>query len=407
MRNPKLRPCLNRKLSPTAIRSHLLWLLLLSFLPVQALAHAAKESYVWVNVEADHLAGYFEIATNDLREQLELDLPEDGEGESAAVVATAKTVQAYLSKHFSLVPIAPGAEEPAIGERPYALRFRGTELVNVEGLGRFARYHYRTDEGQVATRIQVENDLFLEQDRFHRSLLMIAFNRQTGETFADEFTALIFGPATRRQELDLNNIEGLLRPREFIRQGILHIWIGIDHVLFLAALLLTAVLLRRREAWEPVPDFRSACWKVVGIVTAFTIAHSITLTLSALGILRLPSQVVEAAIALSIVLVALNNLFPKWNERSWLLIFFFTLFHGMGFASAMGELPFRMVSLVRVVLAFNIGVELGVLVIVALLFPFLFLLRRTTFYRPVILVGGSIVIGLLALYWFVERAFGL
>ncbi|MEO1086645.1 MAG: HupE/UreJ family protein, partial [Acidobacteriota bacterium] len=139
----------------------------------------------------------------------------------------------------------------------------------------------------------------------------------------------------------------------------------------------------------------------------FTIAHSITLSLAALDIISLSSRVVESIIALSIVLVAINNVFPKVREGHWLVIFFFGLFHGMGFASVMGELPFRMMHLVQVILAFNIGVELGQIAIVAVAFPILFLLRKSPIYKPVFLNGGSIAIGLLALWWFIERAFEL
>ncbi|MEM8964700.1 MAG: HupE/UreJ family protein, partial [Acidobacteriota bacterium] len=156
-----------------------------------------------------------------------------------------------------------------------------------------------------------------------------------------------------------------------------------------------------------VESFKSALWTIVKIVTVFTVAHSITLSLAALDVISLPSQVVESIIAFSIVLVALNNLFPRFREGHWLIIFFFGLFHGMGFASVMGDLPFRMMSLVKVILGFNIGVELGQVAIVLVAFPILYLLRRTVFYRPVVLGGGSVVIGLLALWWFIERAFGL
>ncbi len=88
-----------------------------------------------------------------------------------------------------------------------------------------------------------------------------------------------------------------------------------------------------------------------------------------------------------------------------MLIFGFGHFHGLGFASVMGALPFRMVDLIKVVLAFNIGVELGQIAIVAICFPILFALRRWRGYIPVILTTGSIMVGVVALYWFIQRAF--
>ena len=115
----------------------------------------------------------------------------------------------------------------------------------------------------------------------------------------------------------------------------------------------------------------------------------------------------RSLIALSIVLVGLNNIFLKFNDKRWVVIFVFGLFHGMGFASVMGVLPFRTIQLTKVLLAFNIGVELGQIAIVAGIFPVLYLIRRTSWYRPVVVIGGSIVISAIAFWWFIERAFEL
>ncbi len=365
--------------------------------------HATGENYVWLNVEPDHLEGRFEIRLDDLEAKLGFSLPEDLDAARTVARERASEIQQYLRAHFALE--ANGADIP--------LQFTGTDVVEVETLGRFVHYAYRTASMVIPDELQVRNRILFEDDRFHRSLLCIEYDKRGGATkeYGEEFTALLFSPSNDEQVLDLNNIDGLLRVRDFIWQGVLHIWIGIDHVLFLIALLLTAVLVRRKASdaasnWEPVDRFQAGFWNVVKIVTIFTVAHSITLRLAALDIIRLPSRLVESIIALSIVLVAANNLFPRFRESRWLLIFGFGLFHGMGFASVMGELPFRMGSLVKVVVAFNIGVELGQLAIVAVVFPLIFLVRRASWYRPVVLVGGSILIGAMALYWFAERALG-
>ena len=193
----------------------------------------------------------------------------------------------------------------------------------------------------------------------------------------------------------------------FLWQGVLHIWIGIDHILFLVVLLLPAVLKREDNQWKPVESFPIAMWNVVKIVTVFTIAHSITLGLAALEYVRLPGALVESIIAASIVLVAANNIVPKFKEGSAVIIFLFGLFHGMGFASVMGEIPFRMQSIFKILVGFNIGVELGQLAIVAGAFVILYALRNVKAYQPIVLRGGSAVAGLVATFWFIERAFGL
>ena len=383
-----------------------------------ASAHATGENYVWLNVETSHIEGRFEIRLDDLRERFDLDIPDAEVEARAAVAAAAGTVEAYLRENFEI----------RIDGEVLTYDFLGTDVVDAPGLGWFAQYRYRTVDATIPDQVEVRNTVLLgDEDRFHRSLLCIEYDRRTGQEYGEEFTALVFAAHTSEQTLDLTDIRGLLRVRDFVWQGVLHIWIGIDHVLFLLALLLTAVVVvDRRErgtgggtdgdvepeslglgVWRPVGDFRSALWQLVTIVTLFTVAHSITLGLAALDILNLPSRLVESIIALSIVLVALDNLRPRFHHANWLLIFFFGLFHGMGFASVMGELPFRMMHLVQVILAFNIGVELGQVAIIAVAFPILFALRRWRHYNTVVLGGGSIAIGLLALWWFVERAFAL
>jgi len=218
---------------------------------------------------------------------------------------------------------------------------------------------------------------------------------------------MVFNPGHRDQTLDLTAIPSLMSPRDMIGQGVWHIWIGIDHILFLLALMLPTVLVRERDGWRPVNTFSHAFLNLLKIVTVFTVAHSITLLLAALDVIALPSRLVESIIALSIILVALNNIFGKVREGSLLIILALGLFHGLGFASVMGNLPFRMVDLLRIVIGFNIGVELGQVAIVAVLFPLLFLLRRSSLYQPLVLRGASVVLALIAGLWFVQRSMGL
>jgi energy-converting hydrogenase Eha subunit E len=178
--------------------------------------------------------------------------------------------------------------------------------------------------------------------------------------------------------------------RRWVKLGVEHIFLGYDHICFLLALI---VVSRFRE--------------LVKIVTSFTVAHSLTLILAALGVARLPSRLVECAIALTIVYVAAENL---WRAGSlghrWLLTFGFGLIHGFGFAGVLAELGLPAAGRVRCLLAFNVGVELGQLAIVAALFPFIVLLGRCR-YGPRAIGVISAAIGLFGLGWFVERASGV
>ena len=193
----------------------------------------------------------------------------------------------------------------------------------------------------------------------------------------------------------------------FVRDGAHHIWSGFDHVLFLLALLLPAVLRREQGRWLPAPRAGPALAEVLKVVTAFTVAHSITLSLAALGVVSLPSRLVESCIAGSVVLAALNNVRPAVYRGRWLIAFFFGLIHGFGFASVLADLGLPQESLLIALVAFNIGVELGQLAIVTVFLPLAYRLRSTTFYRRGVLVVGSAVIVLVAGTWLIERAFNV
>jgi hypothetical protein len=176
--------------------------------------------------------------------------------------------------------------------------------------------------------------------------------------------------------------------------------------LFLFALLLPAVLKRKNGHWLPAADFRSVLMDVLRTVTAFTIAHSLTLALSAAHWVVLPSRFVESAIAASIVLAALNNLVPVIDaDRS--LAFGLGLLHGFGFAAVLSDVGLSGQSFVRTLFGFNLGVELGQLAVVVATLPLLHLLRRSRHYPSIGLPIASGAVMIVACVWFAERAFDL
>ncbi|MDI1259548.1 HupE/UreJ family protein [Aquabacterium sp.] len=200
----------------------------------------------------------------------------------------------------------------------------------------------------------------------------------------------------------------------FVQDGVHHIAIGTDHILFLMSLLLVAVWQRPgRPIWSPAmagwrarPKWPGALGEVLRLVTAFTIAHSITLGLAAFGVLSPPSRWVESLIALSVLLAALDNLWPLLRGvPRWSVVFGFGLVHGFGFAGALQDLGLAHGELAAPLLGFNLGVELGQLALVSVSLPFMLLLRRTAVYRWLIVGGGSLLIAALALVWLIERVF--
>jgi hypothetical protein len=196
------------------------------------------------------------------------------------------------------------------------------------------------------------------------------------------------------------------RWRSFVWEGVWHIWIGLDHLLFLVALLLPAVLKRDANRWIGVERFRDALINVLKIVTAFTIAHSITLSLAVLEVVRLPARFVEPVIAASVGLAALNNLLPQLHAKGWLIAFGFGLIHGFGFAGVLVALDLTARTLASALIGFNVGVEIGQMLVVLAFLPLAFNQRGSYAYITTTLKYGSIAIAILATAWMFERLVG-
>jgi hypothetical protein len=217
----------------------------------------------------------------------------------------------------------------------------------------------------------------------------------------------VLGPHAPSQSFELGRVNRWTQFVDYTREGVWHIAIGLDHILFLLSLLLPSVLVWQPgpRRWQAADRFAQAFWDVLKIVTAFTLAHSITLSLAVLGLIELPSRWVESVIAASVVAAALNNLWPVVIGRLWMVAFGFGLVHGFGFASVLADLGLPREALAVALVGFNVGVELGQLAIVLAFLPLAFALRRSAVYRRGMMVGGSLIIATLAGWWFVERAF--
>lgn len=212
----------------------------------------------------------------------------------------------------------------------------------------------------------------------------------------------IFSAGNSTQTIDFTGSGYLATFTQYVYQGVLHIWMGPDHILFLIALLLTCVLVRNNKKWQGIGSkltiFKHTAW----IVTAFTLAHSITLTATAMNILSPNSRWVELGIAISVLFAALNNIWPVILRLGW-ITFGFGLLHGMGFASVLGELGLSNDYQLLSVLAFNLGVEIGQLAILIVALPLLILARNHAWYQKWLMPAGSLAIALIAIQWSIER----
>jgi hypothetical protein len=375
----------------------LLVVLWIQVLECGVLGHEAGENYVFVEFYETSIDGRFEFKYDDLREKLGIDLVEGGVASEERLQATAAQVQRYIRDHFTI----------GSATNEYELAFTEPGLFNREG--GWAQYGFRIETGPLPRHLHITHRMCFENDPLHRGVLVIEKGEWPSEDYEMRI-AMVFSPSNPSQTLDVLNPPEVMTPASMVWQGILHIWIGLDHVLFLLALALPIVLVRGTDRWTPAPELGHSLWSLFKVVTVFTIAHSMTLALAGLGLVTVPSRLVESVIALSIVLVALNNMIGRSHQTSLLVILILGLFHGLGFASVMGELPFRVAQLKQfllVILGFNVGVELGQVAILLVAFPALFALRKAKLYSPVVLNGGSAVLICIAGYWLVVRAFGL
>ena len=362
-------------------------LLVLLACQMTAWAHKASDSYLVVDVKGNVVTAQWDIALRDIDFALGI----DSDGNAEITWGELRARQSALS---------------AWALSRLAITRSGTCPLQVTGLqvdehtdGGYAVLHLTGVCPGAAGALGLQYRLLFDLDSLHRGLLRLTLDGATYTTVLSPTSGVVqFGDAQATRWTHFS---------QYLVEGIWHIWIGFDHILFLLSLLLPAVLVLQMGRWQGVTSFGVAVREVLWVVTSFTAAHSITLSLAALGLVSLPSRLVESAIALSVVLAAANNLWPVVERRRWLVAFGFGLIHGFGFASVLAELGLPADALVLSLLGFNVGVEVGQMAIVAGFLPVAFMLRNTLFYVRGVFVLGSWLTMLVALIWLLERAFDL
>ena len=352
-----------------------------------AMAHKASDSYLVLNVQGEQVTGQWDIALRDIDFALGLDADGNGDINWGELRARHADVAAWALSALTLA--RGGACTLQVAQHQ----------VDEHTDGAYAVLKLAGNCPASAGDVAVNYRLLFDLDALHRGLLRLDLDGLTHSA--------VMGPATAQQSFKAGEVSLLAQFGQFFVQGVWHIWIGFDHILFLLALLLPVVLVREGGRWRGVNRFGEALHEVLWVVTSFTVAHSITLSLAALGWISLPSRLVESAIAVSVVLAAANNLKPMISHRRWLVAFVFGLIHGFGFASVLADLGLPQDTLVLSLIGFNVGVEAGQLVIVAAFLPLAFALRHTAFYRRGIFMGGSGLTMAVALVWLAERVFDL
>ena len=351
-----------------------------------ARAHKPSDSYLTMSRRGADVPVRWDIAVRDLEVAVGVDANGDGRVTWGELRQAIPATRAYAAGHLSL----------ATSGQACPVAFEEGERVVSHSDGAYLSLALVFHCPRVPDVLAIDYTLLFALDPQHRGIARLADG--SGRV-------LIFDASRRRLDVAWSGADRSGQLTAAIRSGVHHIWTGYDHLLFLLALLLPAVLRRKPDGlWTGVDDLRTAGADIARVVTAFTVAHSITLSLAALGFVALPSRLVESLIAASVLVAALNNLVPLLRKDRWVAAFALGLLHGFGFSATLNDAGLTGTALLKTLFGFNVGVELGQMTMVALFIPIAYALRNRALYRRGILRGGSTVIAAVSLVWLIERA---
>jgi hypothetical protein len=372
-----------------AVGVGLLWASLL--LAGSAMAHSSSNSYLTLSATDNQLTLRADIHLRDIDLIFDLDSNRDGQITWGETRARSAELNTWLAQGIQLSEsgqiCALGAPDLQASQHADGTYLSAQWAASCSGMADVS-----------SADLTLRYGLIFAQDNLHRGLLKVDFpGYQSSALLSPE------RPEAQVSQADSSALKVFGR---YVVEGVWHIWIGIDHILFLLSLLVLAPLQPSRQRvtqWRAAAQARPVVLDVLAVVTAFTVAHSITLGLSILKWLEPSADLIEPAIALSVVLAALNNLFGWSALKRWRLAFVFGLVHGFGFANVLLDLGLPPSALAAALGGFNVGVELGQLAIVLAFLPLAWWLRNTRFYRWVVVAGGSLAIVVLGLFWTLER----
>jgi hypothetical protein len=362
-----------------------------------AQAHKASDSYLQIDAGRETIDVRWDIALRDLDAVLDIDTDEDGRLTWSEVKAAWPRIQAYALTRLTidactLVPAGQSLERRNDGAYAVLRLNANCSLAPAPVIGYSLLREVDPTHRGIAKIRHADQRLSLR-------MLDPSTTPTTMPTATDPTAGAAPKPAAAQaaQAASPNGRWG------FLREGVHHILGGYDHVLFLLCLLLPSAIRRTADGPKPVETLSQAVWPVVAIVSAFTGAHSITLGLAAAKWVSLSPAFIEPAIAATIILAAVDNVWPIFPVRRGVVAFAFGLIHGFGFAGVLAELNLPTAAFAWALLQFNLGLEIGQLLIVVSATTALFLLRKRMQYLVWVIRGGSMTAMLIAALWLIER----
>ena len=360
-----------------------LFALLMAFATQHASAHATSSTYLIADAtRGEEVRMTWDVPVADLHWALNLDTPGDGVITWSEIESRRDDIATFVASHLSL----------ARAGEVCRITFDDVQLATHAELPHLSLAFVARCAQSGA--LDLSANLFFDTDPTQRTLIDLA-------TPGGQFTSIL-SPSNPRW-IEPAAPSWVATFATFVGQGLWHVWIGYDHLAFLILLLLPGVLRSTGNGWRGTEGMRETARDLLRTITAFTVAHSITLALAATGTMRVPVRPIEIAIAASIVIAGLLNLFPQAARARLALAFGFGLVHGFGFANALAELGTGGLRLLPTLAGFNIGVELAQLSLVVLVLPLLFRARNSTFYAWRFMPATSLVAAMAGAAWLVAR----
>ncbi|MBA3455913.1 MAG: HupE/UreJ family protein [Deltaproteobacteria bacterium] len=363
----------------------LLILSLIAALATPALAHQSSIKYTDLTVDGARVTVALTIAPPDATAPL--GLPDDARPSITEVLNSADKVSAYIATWFS-VALPSGA--PCGASDPKA----GPDADN-----NFVVVTWTITCPETIDELALDFSRFFAVDQRHEAILTV-------HAPGKQVDPIVVRAKSPKLVVRAGSTSSVM---DWIGYGMDHIYGGLDHVFFVLALLLVVVLQRGEDRSWRVRTPLAALRSTAAIVTAFTVAHSISLIAAALGWIHLPSRLVESVIAASILYTAVENVIKPDVRWRFALTIAFGLIHGLGFASMLEEL-LPPTNVIVPLLSFNVGVELGQLTIVVVALPVFWGLARligADRYRRFVLPIAATPLVLVSIKWLIERVFDI
>ena len=392
---------LDRKRFPALYNVVFILVLTIAILCYSSISHAHQFSTAHAKLEpngTNQYQGYIAVSLEDLQQTLAIDPNNDGELKWQEVIDSMPVIQSYLTNHITVWQ-SPENRTTENNNTPTITCL--TEWSNAPELSELYSeilLHISVTitcptNTEAISELNFKYSVFFDTLSDHKLLLSWLYNNNESYFIID----------SNQQQVDLNfTSTSVLNTISFyLYQGVIHIWFGLDHVLFVLALILPFAWLKFRQGRFSSTQ-RLVLRDLVILITSFTLAHSITLTLTALNLLSIPSKWAEIGIAISVAFTAIN-IITQWVKKLGVITFLFGLLHGMGFAGALSELGLSQTHKISSIVAFNLGVEIGQVAIIFLLYPMLSRLRRTQTLQYTLVPTLAVLIALMGGYWIIER----